>query len=153
MVVFLLLLNFTPDFESITTFYMMHELGFSTTTITNFSTFANLSYVLGLILYYFYFYKISASKFFLTTNFMLWIINVSFMLVITKQLEKFGFNNEIFCFLNSGIYSLISELNFMPICSIWCDLCPPNLEGSTITLFTGLINISNNMSLYAGAFL
>lgn len=41
----------------------------------------------------------------------------------------------------------------MPILTMWCDICPDNLEGSAITLFTGLINISSNLSTYFGAFI
>lgn len=132
---------------------MTEILHFSATTLSNFSTIANLFYVIGLILYYFYFIKIDPRKFFLTTNLLLWIVNCSFMLVVTNILDHWGINNEIFCLLNQGLYSLISEINFMPILTIWCDICPDNLEGSAITLFTGLINISNNMSSYLGAFI
>lgn len=41
----------------------------------------------------------------------------------------------------------------MPILAIWTSLCPKNLEATSITLFTGLINLSSNASNYFGAFL
>ncbi len=40
----------------------------------------------------------------------------------------------------------------MPVLAIWCQLCPKNLEGVSITLITGLINLSNNFSNYIGGF-
>lgn len=46
---------------------------------------------------------------------------------------------------------LILELNFLPLMSICCQICPDNLEATTITLFTGLINLSNNLSNYIGS--
>lgn len=46
---------------------------------------------------------------------------------------------------------LISELNFLPLMSIWVQLCPDNLEATSITVFTGLINLSNNVSNYVGS--
>ena len=40
----------------------------------------------------------------------------------------------------------------MPILTIWCALCPDNLEATSITLFSGLINFSSNLSNYFGSF-
>ena len=51
---------------------------------------------------------------------------------------------------NQGIYSLISEMNSMPVLTIWCAICPKNLEATSITLFTGISNLSYNMSNYFG---
>ena len=41
----------------------------------------------------------------------------------------------------------------MPLLTIWCSFIPPNLEATSITLFTGLLNFSGNLSNYFGAFL
>ena len=40
----------------------------------------------------------------------------------------------------------------MPILAIWCSLCPKNLEATSITLFTGILNLSGNVSNYFGVF-
>lgn len=39
----------------------------------------------------------------------------------------------------------------MPLLAIWCSFIPQNLEATSITLFTGLLNISGNISNYIGA--
>jgi len=62
-----------------------------------------------------------------------------------------GINNKIFCFLSSGVQALISEINFMPILTVWCSICPKNLEATSITTFTGLLNLSFNLSNYFGS--
>lgn len=42
----------------------------------------------------------------------------------------------------------------MPIMGIWSTFnCPPSLEGTSITLFTGYLNTSGNVSNYLGAIL
>lgn len=64
-----------------------------------------------------------------------------------------GFNNKLFCFLNQGINSFISELNYLPIIAIWCSLSPDNLEATSITIFTGLMNLTTNISNYLGGFI
>lgn len=39
----------------------------------------------------------------------------------------------------------------MPILTVWCAICPANLEATSITTFTGLINLSSNISNYFGS--
>lgn len=41
----------------------------------------------------------------------------------------------------------------MPLLTIWCSFIPSNLEATSITLFTGILNLSGNFSNYFGAFL
>lgn len=41
----------------------------------------------------------------------------------------------------------------MPLVAIWCSFIPVNLEATSITLFTGLLNLSGNFSNYLGAFI
>jgi hypothetical protein len=42
-------------------------------------------------------------------------------------------------------------MNFLPLLAIWCAICPKNLEATSITLFTGLINLASSMSCYLGS--
>lgn len=39
----------------------------------------------------------------------------------------------------------------MPLIAIWCSICPDKLEATSITLFTGLMNLSGNASNYFGS--
>lgn len=151
MVLFVCFLNLTPSFDSIVTFYMTDKLKFSSTDLANFSTVGTFTYLLGLLLYSFYLRKIDPAKFFVSTNFILWLINVSFLLVVWDVVEKYGISNKLFCFLTQGVQSFVSEINFMPLIAIWCAICPNNLEATSITLFTGLLNLSYNLSNYFGS--
>lgn len=153
LIFFICLINMTPNFDMLTTFYLTEYLKFSTEDLANFSSFSTVCYILGLILYSYFFKKINPKKFYITTNFLLWICNISFLLVVLKVLEKFGIDNRNFCLFSQGVQSFISELNFMPILAIWCAICPKDLEATSITLFTGLLNFSGNLSNYFGSFL
>lgn len=152
MMLFVCLINLTPDFGVISTFYMTDRLHFTTEDLANFSTVATLFYIIGLLCYSFLLKDIEPKKFFITTNFILWLINCSFILVVTETLTKWGINNKLFCILNYGSYAFIAEINGMPILAIWCSICPKNLEATSITLFTGLMNLSGNLSSYFGVF-
>lgn len=37
----------------------------------------------------------------------------------------------------------MSEINMMPVIGIWVAISPKNLEATSITLFTGILNFSN----------
>jgi len=153
LILFICLINMTPNFDALYTFYLKDYLKFSPTDIANCSATSTICYIIGLLLYSYKLKNVNPKMFYVGTNFLLWFINVSFLLVVLHYVEQWGMSNKIFCLLNWGIYSLVSELNFMPILAIWCNLCPKNLEATSITLFTGLINLSNNLSNYLGAFL
>jgi hypothetical protein len=153
LVLFICLINLTPNFDALMTFYMTDYLKFSTEDLANFSAFATSCYIIGLILYYYKLKDVNPKNFYISTNFILWIINISFLLVVLGYLEEWGYNVKLFCLLTNGVLSFVGELNFMPILAIWCALCPKNLEGTSITLFTGLLNLSANASLYFGSFL
>lgn len=153
LILFICLINMTPNFDMLTTFYLTEYLKFSTEDLANFSSFSTVCYILGLLLYSYFFKNINAKRFYITTNFMLWICNLSFLLVVLKILDRFGIDNRGFCLFSQGVQSFISELNFMPILAIWCAICPKDLEATSITLFTGLLNFSGNLSNYFGSFL
>jgi hypothetical protein len=52
-----------------------------------------------------------------------------------------------------GIGSMFNELYFMPIVAIWCGICPKNLEAVSITIITGIFNMSGILSEYIGGLL
>ena len=153
LILFICLINLTPNFDSLYTFYMTDYLKFSTSDLANFSAFATCCYIIGLVLYYYKLQEVNPKNFYITTNFVLWVINLSFLFVVLELLQNWGINIKLFCLLSQGAGTFVAELNFMPILAIWCALCPKNLEGTSITLFTGLINLSSNSSLYFGSFL
>jgi hypothetical protein len=153
LILFICLINLTPNFDSLYTFYMTDYLKFSTEDLANFSAFATCCYIIGLVLYYYKLQNINPKNFYISTNFVLWVINFTFLLVVLEVLQSLGIDVKIFCLLTQGASTFVAELNFMPILAIWCALCPKNLEGTSITLFTGLLNLSNNSSLYFGSFL
>ena len=153
LILFICLINLTPNFDALMTFYMTDYLKFTTEDLANFSAFATCCYIVGLILYYYKLKDVNPKNFYISTNFILWVINISFLLVVLGVLEKWNVNIKMFCLLTQGVMTFFAELNFMPILAVWCALCPKNLEGTSITLFTGLLNLSANASLYFGSFL
>lgn len=151
MIVFVGLINMTPSFDVAFTFFMTDYLKFTTEDLADFSTASTICYIIGLYVYANFLMEIHPKRFFVVTNFILWLINVSFLLVILDVVSKLGMNNWFFCILNYGSYSFISEINYMPIMTIWCSVCPKNLEATSITLFTGIMNLTSNLSNYTGA--
>lgn len=100
MICVVFLLNICPNFDSIVTFFMTDRLKFSTSDLANFATVGTFCYIVGLVLYSYYFKNIKPSTFYITTNFILWFINVSFLLVVLGTLERIGINVKFFCMLS-----------------------------------------------------
>lgn len=78
---------------------MTDVLNFNSKELANFNTFGTIFYIMGLLMYSYYFRHIEPKKFFLVTNFILWIINCSFMLVVLKILDYYGIDVKLFCYL------------------------------------------------------
>lgn len=146
------LLNICPNFDSITTFYLSEVHKFSTKDLADLSTVSAMFYIIGLAFYYKLLLNVSPKKLFLSTNFLLWIGNFSFIALVLRWIESWGISPLIFCMFNYGITSFINELNSMPVMAIWTAYVPEGLEATSITLLTGINNLSNNISNYTGSF-
>lgn len=152
-ILFIFFINITPSFDMLITFYLTDHLNFTTSDLADFSTFATMCYILGLLLYYFYLKKVNPISFYKGTLVVYWLSNFLFLIVVFDLANKMNLSNKFFCMFSSGVAALIGELNFMPLLGVWSNICPPNLEATSITLFTGFINTSNNISNYFGALL
>lgn len=150
MALFIFLIHFTPSYDSITMFYLIDNLGFTTEDLADLSSCSLIMFIIALAWYSCSLYKIPPKRIFMGTNFLQWVINCSFLLIVYGLIRQIGFPEKIFCLLNYGANSLIAELNFMPILAIWCAFCPTNMEATAITLFTALISLSYNFGTYFG---
>lgn len=153
MIIVVMLIHISPGFESLTTAYLQQKLKFSLTDLSDIQTFSSIFFLLALLLYQTHLRHINPQTLYTITNFFLWMINISFLLVIFNTIQSIFRNMKIFCLFFQGIDVLIAELNFLPLMAIWAKLSPENLEATSITLFTGMINLSNNISNYFGSFL
>ena len=153
MIVFIVVLNSSPNLEALCNYFLMDILNFTTTKLANMTTAGTFCYIVALILYYYFLKGINPRKFYLATNFIIFCLSSNFLLVVYGIVTKLGWDEYRFCMFNNGIYCLIAELNFMPVLAIWCSFCPKNLEATSITLFTGLMNLATGIGNYSGAFL
>lgn len=153
LLVLVCLLIATPDFSTLTTFYITDNLGFSTTDLANFASFGTICSIIGQYLYYHYLVKMNPRVFFLITCTFFWVINNSFLLVIFEIAQNIGVSAKIVIMVIQGATVFLLEMVFMPIVTVWISIMPKELEATSITLITGLINFSSNISAYFGAYL
>jgi len=69
------------------------------------------------------------------------VANFFFILILTDKFLGWTNLTKIFFGINSGLQSMMMELTFISMITLWCDVCPDNLEATSITLFTGLYNL------------
>ena len=152
LILALALMNICPSFESMTNYFFMEELKFTTEDMADISTASTVAYIIGLIFYYKFLIDYPPARLFLSSNFLLLIANITFLAVVCDVLQKLDVNIKFFCILNSGFYSFIGELNSMPVMTIWTSYTPPGLEATSVTLLTGISNLTSNISNYTGSF-
>ena len=151
MIIIFALLHITPNFHSLYTYYSMDYLLFTKKDLADLSSFSSFTFICGIICYYCFFIKTKPQNLFRVTTLLNWLSTLSFFFVVTGIIQKFNFNVKLFCLFSFGFQSFLKELNTMPIYAIWCDICPKNLEGVSITLITGISNISAIISECLGS--
>ena len=82
MMVFICLINLTPDFGSLMTFFLTDHLHFTTEDLADFASFGTVCYILALVLYSYYLMDVDPKNFYIVTNFILFIVNISFLVVV-----------------------------------------------------------------------
>ena len=96
-ILFIFFINITPSFDMLITFYLTDHLNFTTSDLADFSTFATMCYILGLLLYYFYFKKVNPITFYKGTLIIYWFSNFLFLIVIFDIAVKMHLSNKFFC--------------------------------------------------------
>ena len=153
MILYFVLITITPDFSSFYTFYFKDYLMFTDTDFADISSICSVFMALGMLFYYWKLKNIPPHLFFALTLGLCCFFNFSFYLVVYGVIDKMGLSNKWFCVFTLGINSLIGQLNFMPVLSVWCALAPKNLEGTSVTMITGINNLAAQFSGYLGSFM
>lgn len=97
MMLFICLINITPDFNSLFTFYMTDHLKFTTEDLADFASFGTICYIIALLCYVYFLIDANPKKFYVVTNFISWIISISFLVVVLDLTTKWGISNKLFC--------------------------------------------------------
>lgn len=131
-------MTLTPSYEAIMTLFFIKKLSFSQIDLANLATVGTLFYIMALLLYQTYLKNYSSRAIFILTNFLQSILSFVFMLVIYSSTSQYITDKKLFCIITQSLGSFIGELNFIPILTTWCLLCPDNLEATSVTLITGI---------------
>lgn len=144
------LMTLTPSYDALMSLYFIKRLSFSQIDLANLATIGTLFYLMALLLYQTYLKRFSSRAIFILTNFLQAFLNYLFMLVMYQGTSQYLGNSKLFCIITQSLSSFIGELNFIPILTTWCLLCPDNLEATSVTLITGIQNLCGNLSNYLG---
>lgn len=82
MVIFVILVSMTPNFDNLTKVFFLKILKFDSNTLAWFQSVGQIAYMIGLLVYSKFFIKVSPKKVFVATNLILWLVNFSFLMVI-----------------------------------------------------------------------
>ncbi len=135
-----------PNFDAIYMFFLSDRLNMTKADLGDLATCGVAFIILFMYLYENLFIYYNPRHLFIITIILLWALNVQFMMVLFDWVKYTGLSEKMFCMINSGAIALVSELNFLPLITILISLTIPNLEATFITLFTGIFNLTLNLS-------
>lgn len=107
MIFVVCLINLTPSYDAVTTSFMMDKLKLTRSDMADLTTIGSIFYVIALFLYQYYFKNFHAQTLFTVTNFLLWIINVSFMLIVLGKIQEIFGDVKVFSIITQGLSSFI----------------------------------------------
>ncbi len=85
MICIVIVINLTPGYEALIQAYLLKTLKLSLTDLSDINTVGCLFFLLALFIYNQYLKHINSQTLYTVTNFFLWIVNLSFLLVIFGQ--------------------------------------------------------------------
>ena len=74
------------------------------------------------------------------------ILNFSSLFLIFRFINALNISSIMFCYLLNFSLVFVNELNFLPLMSLCCRLCPKDLEGTTYGLFTSIFYFGNYLA-------
>ena len=150
---YVILLFSTPNFNDAFFYYMTNYLKFEPIQLGVISFASSIGVLLAIISYRNYF-KIYSFKTLVSYSTLLYFIFsfIALGLVLRYNLIL-GISDYMLCIFGFAFLSILGELSMMPMLSLACMICPPNLEGTVYSFFMSALNLGQCISTLLGSFL
>ena len=147
-VIFLFML--TPSLTSTYNFYYTVELKFDLATMSSIGFVSAIGYFMSIVVLNSVLKDAELKPLFVFTGICVTILNFSSLFLLFRFTESLNISSIMFCYLINFALVFVNELNFLPLLSLCCRLCPKDLEGTTYGLFTCIFNFGNYLgSIFA----
>lgn len=151
VIVCLVLAN--PSMSSALGYYYTDVLGFGPEQMGLLSFVANLSYLLGIIIFNLLFKSMAFRPFYIATNGIIGCFGFATLALLLGLHRRAGVPDFAFVLLVSSFGNFLTEINFLPVLALGCRICPRGLEATTYALFTALLNSASYVAGLLGSVL
>lgn len=114
---------------------------------------ASIGYLCSILAINFIFKHLDFKKFYLSTAFIINILNLASLIIVLKKNETLSLSATFFCYLFNSLLVFTHELNFLPLLAACSRLCPEDLEGTTYGIFTSMFNFGYYLATVAASVL
>lgn len=135
-----------PGFDDPMFYFMTTKLKFSAKTLGLIYFFSNVFSLLAIFLYQVFLMRRSYSFIIVTTSTISFVFTYLSYMVVTRENLKWGISDIYCCLFSSSFNVLLAEIVSLPLYSLACILCPPNLEASVYSIFASACNFGTLIS-------
>jgi MFS family permease len=150
---YVILLFSAPNFSDTFFYYMTNYLKFEPIQLGVISLASTIGVLIAIISYrnYFKIYSFKTIVFYSTILYFIFSF-IALALVLRYNL-MIGISDYMLCIFGFAFLSILGELSMMPMLSLACMICPPNLEGTVYSFFMSALNLGQCISTLLGSFL
>lgn len=146
----LCLFRLQPAFGGLYSSFYTEKLLFTSKDMAYFAVVNTCFYIAALIVYRIYLEKIKPRKVFYATLFLALCLNVLFLLFLLGWIEGLPVSPLVFCFVYQALETFVSNLNYLPLYTIWSKSFPNNMEATSLTILSCLVNFASSGGAYVG---
>lgn len=146
---FLFLINVTPGYGTVFSYYLEEELHFSQMDFTILSVTGYVASMLGTVVYKKFLTNVPFRPLFLGTLILAWILKWSHMILIWRWLP--GVPDVVIAAADSVVLTLVGRCILLPMVVLGARVCPEGVEGSLYALLMSITNFGDVVDSEWGA--
>lgn len=150
-VIFIFFYMITPSYGDAMFFFYTNELKFNPLTIGRLKLVYGIASIIGIYSYNTYFKETSFKKIILVTTILSCFFNMLSIILVERINVRLGIPDYFFCLATDALTTALSEINFLPVLVLACNLCPKNIEATLYAFLISIVNLSYVLSNQIGS--
>lgn len=151
--IFIVIFASVPYNYDVFFYYYTNELKFSPSTVGNLNFVSGVAAILGIVVYKRYLYKHKFRTFLRRIIIIVSLMGFLHLVLIFRLNTMVGIPDYLFAFFDNGVNTLFNELSYMPLLVMCTTLCPKNIEATTYSFLTSVMNAGAFLGSQMGALL
>lgn len=150
-VIFIFFFMITPSYSDPMFYFYTNVLKFNPITIGRLRLIYGIATILGIYLYNNFLKETSFKKIIIVSTILSSFFNMLSLLLVERINLRWGIPDYMFCLATDALTTALSEINFLPILVLACNICPKNIEGTLYAFLMSIVNLSSLFSNQLGA--